>query len=193
MKVQSIAAAALAAVILAGCGGKASFNVAGTVNGLANPGLVLQNGNDTISVPAGATSFSFPNAISYGTEYLVSVKSQPNHMECTVVPGTERGSAGHTAVINVQVSCVQKTYSVGGSVVNLLGDQLVIVNGSTAGSTTILKGATSFTYGSKIPVGQSYGLTVLTQPKDPAQVCTIANGTDVMGDADRANVVITCQ
>jgi hypothetical protein len=44
-----------------------------------------------------------------------------------------------------------------------------------------------------IPVGDAYGLSVLTQPSNPAQVCTIANGTGVMGDANRTNVVVTCQ
>jgi hypothetical protein len=52
-------------------------------------------------------------------------------------------------------------------------------------------------YPESIPVGTPYGLSIFTQPKDTTtgatQTCTLINGTDVMGDANRANVVITCQ
>ena len=193
MKAQLIGAALLAAA-LAACGGKASFTVGGTVSGLTNQGLVLQNGGETVAVAAGSTSFAFPNSISYGTEYNVSIKSQPDHMTCSVV--NPIGSAGHTTTINVLVSCAQNSYSLSGVVKNLRNDGLVIVNGSSSGQIAIAKPAsgtdTTFQING-IPVGDSYGLSVLTQPNNPAaQVCTIANGSGVMGDANRDNVVITC-
>jgi hypothetical protein len=190
MKAQLIGAALLAAA-LAACGGKASFTVGGTIGGLGNQGLVLQNGSDTLTVAAGATSFAFPNSIDYGTEYHVSIKTQPEHMTCVVQ--NPSGSAGRTTVIQVVITCTQNTYTVGGKVVNLLGDGLVLVNGSSSGTIPIQKGATSFEVFPAIPVGDAYGLSVLTQPSNPAQVCTIANGTGVMGDANRTNVVVTCQ
>lgn len=190
MKAYMIGAAALLAAVLGGCGGKASFTVGGTISGLNNPGLVLQNGNDTVTVAAGATSFRFNNGIDYGTEYNVTIKTQPEHMTCSVI--NPIGSAGRTTVIDVGISCQQNTYRLGGSVVNLQGDGLLLVNGSSSGSISIAKGSTSFIAG-VIPVGQAYGLAVLTQPKEPAQVCTIQNGVGVMGDADRLNAVVTCQ
>ncbi|WP_342118367.1 hypothetical protein [Pseudoduganella sp. OTU4001] len=190
MKAKLIGAAVLAGAALAACGGKASFTIGGTVNGLSNQGLVLQNGSDTVAVPAGATTFAFPNQIDYGTEYNVSIKTQPDHMECTVPNG--HGSAGRTASINVVVNCSQKTYYLGGKVVNLKGSGLTIINGSSSGQLVLNKDATEFSF-ANIPVGTAYGLAVLKQPTDPAQVCTITNPTGVMGDADRMNVVITCQ
>jgi hypothetical protein len=193
MKAKLFGAAVLAAATLAACGGKASFTVGGTINGLTNNGLVLQNnGGDPISVAAGATTFSFPNSISYGTEYDVTVKTNPEHMTCQTAGTTGHGSAGRTATINVVVNCAQNVYSVGGSVKNLLGEGLIIVNGSSSGQIAIPKNATEFAV-SSIPVGDSYGLSVLVQPKNPAQVCTIINGTGVMGDADRRNAEIICQ
>lgn len=191
MKAKLIGAALLAAA-LAACGGKASFTVGGSISGLSNQGLVLQNnGGDPLTVGAGATSFAFPNSISYGTEYQVTIKSQPDHMTCSVVNPT--GSAGHTTSINVVISCAQNAYTLSGSVVGLLGDGLVLVNGSSSGKIAIAKTDTKFQVFPTIPVGDSYGLSVLTQPSNPAQVCTIANGTGVMGDANRDNVVVTCQ
>ena len=37
-----------------------TFNVGGTISGLTAPGLVLSNGSDTLSVPAGASSSRCP-------------------------------------------------------------------------------------------------------------------------------------
>lgn len=187
MKAKFLGAALMAALALAACGGKASFTIGGTVFGLNNPGLVLQNGADTLPVPAGATSFSFPNSISYGTEYNVTVKTHPEHMKCEI--GRGQGSAGSMATINVVVQCVQNTYALGGSVSNLKGEGLTLINGSSSGQLTLLKDATEFTMG-LIPVGTAYGLSVLNQPKN--QHCTIVNGTGVMGDGDRRNVIINC-
>ncbi len=187
MKAKRIGAALLAAT-LAACGGKASFVVGGQISGLSNQGLVLQlDGGSDLAVAAGATTFSFPNTISYGTEYHVTIKTQPDHMTCSVANPT--GSAGHTTSINVVISCAQNAYTLGGTISNLTGDGLVLVNGSN-GSLTVVKGATSFTMGGTIPVGTAYGLSVYTQPAN--QTCSIANGSGVMGDANRTNVVVSC-
>ncbi|SFG38245.1 hypothetical protein SAMN05518865_111165 [Duganella sp. CF458] len=188
MKAKLIAAALLAAA-LAACGGKASFTLGGSISGLANQGLILQNnGGDDLKVNAGATSFSFPNGISYGTEYKVSIKQQPDHMTCAFLGGTEVGSAGHTTSINIVLSCSQNAYTLGGTVQGLTAGDLVLVNGST--SFTIAKGATSFTVPGTIPVGTAYGVTVLTKPD--SQTCSVANGSGVMGDAARTNIAVSC-
>ncbi|WP_431476469.1 hypothetical protein [Massilia eburnea] len=190
MKAKFIAAALLAAA-LAACGGKASFTLGGSISGLANQGLILQNnGGNDLPVNAGATSFSFPNGISYGTEYKVSIKQQPDHMTCAFLGGTEVGSAGHTTSINIVLSCSQNAYTVGGTVEGLTGGDLVLVNGSATGSFTVTKGATSFTVPGTIPVGTAYGVTVLTQPA--GQTCSVSNGSGVMGDAPRTNIVVKC-
>lgn len=190
MKAKFIAAALLAAA-LAACGGKASFTLGGSISGLANQGLILQNnGGNDLPVNAGATSFSFPNGISYGTEYKVSIKQQPDHMTCAFLGGTEVGSAGHTTSINIVLSCSQNAYTVGGTVEGLTGGDLVLVNGSATGSFTVTKGATSFTVPGTIPVGTAYGVTVLTQPA--GQTCSVSNGSGVMGDAARTNIVVKC-
>lgn len=190
MKAKLLAAALLAAV-LAACGGKASFVIAGTIAGLTNSGLKLQNnGGDTLDVAAGATSFSFPNSISYGTEYRLSVAQQPQHMTCAFVGGTEVGSAGHTTSINAQLACAMNSYIVSGTVSGLTTGDLVLVNGSDSGKITVAKGAINFALPSKLTVGTSYGISIFTQPT--GATCSIENGSGVMGDADVSNVKITC-
>ncbi|KQV47717.1 MULTISPECIES: hypothetical protein [unclassified Duganella] len=196
MKIQVIGAALLAAA-LAACGGKADFVVGGPITGLSNPNLVLVNNGEELKVASGATSFSFPNSISYGTEYNVTIKTQPDHMNCEVVGG--KGSAGHTTTISIGIACALKQYTVGGKVVSiakdntsgpLSADKLVLVNGSSSGQIAIAKGATSFVIPGFLPYGTAYGLSVFTQAE--GQDCKITNGSGVVGDADRTDVVVTC-
>lgn len=188
--------AALLAVAVAACGGKASFTVGGTIYGLTNSGLELKNnGGEPLVVPAGATSFSFPNSISYGTEYNVTVTKQPAHMSCDTAGSTGRGAAGHTTSINVVINCTQLSYNLGGTITNLKSSGLTIINGSFGSPLTLAKDATSFTFGA-IPSGQTYGLTIYKQPTplegEPKQTCTLTEGTGVMGDYERRNVKIEC-
>lgn len=103
-KYVGMGAVLAAAVALSACGGKASFEIKGTVTTaggtpIANSGLVLQNGSDTVAVPLGQTTFAFPNQVSYGTEYNVTVKTHPDHMTCGV--NNPHGSAGQTTNISV--------------------------------------------------------------------------------------------
>jgi len=188
MKAKLLAAAVMA-VALAACGGKASFVIGGTISGLTNSGLKLKtDAGDTVEVPAGATTFSFPNSISYGTEYKVEFVQQPAHMTCGFLGTTNVGSAGHTTTINVQISCVQNSYAVSGTVEGLTSGDMVLVNGNT--SITVAKGSTAFNLPSAIPVGTAYGITVLSKPDDLN--CQVFNGSGVMGDEPRNNVRVVC-
>jgi hypothetical protein len=199
---SAVAAMALAAT-LAGCGGKAQFTVQGTVSGLNNAGLVLANGGSTVSVPAGATSFAFPQQIDYGTEFNITIQTQPAHMTCSI--GGNTGSAGYTVSIQAQVSCQQNTYSVGGRVTGLTtktdtaatARTVTLVNG-TAGGTVLVSsvnndstGAGEFQFGTPVADGNAYGVTVLDDPTSDV-VCTLTNGTGVMRDAAVTNLQLTC-
>ncbi len=187
--------AALLAVTLAlaACGGKAGFTISGTVNGLTYDGLVLTTNGMDLAVKGGATSFSFPNSISYGDIYNVTAKAQPAHQSCT--PTDPRGqpatdSAGHTAGINIIVTCTTNSFTIGGSVSGLSTEGLVLTNGTAGGTVAIVSTATTYTFLNPVTYGQSYGVTILTQPANA--VCTLANPTGVMGDAAVTNVNVTC-
>ena len=65
-----------------GGGGKAEFTVAGTVNGLVYPGLILITNGMEIAVappatPGGVVTYAFPNKLEYGDEYHVPFKGPP--------------------------------------------------------------------------------------------------------------------
>ncbi len=207
MKVTYLRATAALALGLAlsACGGKASFDVSGTVYtnnvpGVPNSGLVLVNGSDTVSVPAGGTTFTFPQRISYGTDYNVQVQTSAAHMTCASVAPTNAGSAGHTTAIQVTVTCSQNSYTLGGTVTGLAGTDpvgtgLVLANGSTGGTVAVSKpadGSGRVDFVLPVPVldGQPYGVTVYTQPA--GLFCTVTNGTDVMHSTSVSNVIVAC-
>lgn len=189
-------AAVILALGLAACGGKAMFEIKGVVagpaqqyDGLLYDGLVLvNNGGSDLSVPANATTFAFPNSIEYGSTFNVTVKTQPAHQSCTVINGSD--TAGRLASINMGLGCNTLAYTVGGTITGLTADGLVLVNGTTGGSNTIVKAATTFTFAAAVKYGVSYGVTILKQPT--GQTCTVENGTGVMGDAHVTNLKVSC-
>jgi hypothetical protein len=197
---SAVAAMALMAT-LAGCGGKAQFTVQGTVTGLKNSGLVLANGGSTVSVPTGATSFAFPQQIDYGTEYNITVQTNPAHMNCGVSLGS--GSAGYTVSIQAQVTCQQNSYTLGGQFTGLKAKAdgtartVTLLNG-TAGGTVLVSsvngdtnGAGSFAFGSLVEDGAAYGVTVVDDATSDV-VCTLANGAGVMHETAVTNLLLTC-
>ena len=194
-------AVALALSLVACGGGKASFPIAGTVVGLSYPGLVLNTNGMDLAVAPQATSFVFPNPLSYGEVYNVVVKSQPAHQACSVgafpnavVLNGGSDTAGRLATINIGVLCSLNSATVGGTITGLTSLGLQLTNGSTGGTGGIvspLAGATTFTLPILVPYGKSYGVTVLAQPAD--DICSVtANGTGVMGDNAIDNIVVAC-
>ncbi|OYO31136.1 hypothetical protein [Janthinobacterium sp. PC23-8] len=189
-------AALLLTVGLAACGGKASYDVSGTISGLNNAGLVLANGGDTVSPPVGATTFTFPQRIDYGTDYNITVKTPPAHMNCAVSGGT--GSAGRYLSIQAAVNCQQNVYTVGGTISGQTVDGLVLGNGSTATPLTVAKATATFTMPTPVADGNSYGISVITHPA--GQTCRVAtnpatglsSGVGTMGEANVTSVNIVC-
>jgi hypothetical protein len=189
------------ALSLAGCGGKASFPISGTIFGLSYPGLVLSTNGMTLPVNPPATTFVFPDPLSYGEVYNVVPSTQPQHQFCTVGAFADAASgrvftgasdtAGRLSTINIGVRCVLNSYAIGGTISGLTSDGLVLTNGSTGGTVAPLKGATTFTFATAVPYSVSYGVTVLAQPAN--DVCSVSqNGTGIMGDAAVSNIVVSC-
>jgi len=104
----SRAAISLAILVLTACGGGGSgappaYTVGGTVTGLNEAGLELQNGDMNVAVPAGATAFEFAQALPSSTRYAVTVLMQPSGEVCHVTNGS--GSVNSHAVNSIAVSC----------------------------------------------------------------------------------------
>jgi hypothetical protein len=195
--VRPVAGVLAAALLFSGCGGgdspyggggaPATYSIGGKITGLRATGLVLANGSDTVSPAAGATSFTFAAALASGSNYSVTVKTQPGNEMCQVANGG--GQVGSAAVTNVMVTCAAPaTYSIGGTITGLTAAGLVLANGSDTVSPAA--GATSFKFATALTSGSSYAVTVKTQPKN--EMCQVANGSGQVGSAAVTNMMVTC-
>jgi hypothetical protein len=105
-----------------------TYTIGGMVAGLSGTGLVLQNnGGNNLSVTANG-SFTFTTAVANGAAYAVTVFTQPTSpaQNCVVTSGSGNASAN---VTNVQVTCTTttaSTFTIGGTVTNLVGSGLVL-------------------------------------------------------------------
>jgi hypothetical protein len=163
-----------------------SYMLSGSISGLTASGLVLANGNDTDSVSAGATSFTMPSLVAYGSPYAVTVQTQPTGLTCTVSNAT--GTMGAGSVNNVAVTCAVTTYTVGGSISGLAASGLVLANGTD--TLSVAANAAVFTMPTGVTSGSTYDVTVQTQPS--SQTCTVSNGSGTVATSDITNVSVSC-
>ena len=164
-----------------------SYTVGGTISGLTSSGLVLVNGTDTLAVNSGASSFTMPTVVAYTSAYAVTVQTQPTGLTCSMSNGT--GTMGSAAVTTIAVTCSANTYTVGGTISGLAASGLVLLdNGGDA--TTINTNATQFTMNTGVAYGAPYAVTVQTPPT--GLVCSVMNGTGIVGAADVTSVSIAC-
>ena len=84
---------------------------------------------------------------------------------------------------------VPEQYTLGGSVTGLEGGGLVLAN---ADETLALPANGAFTFTRKALAGTAYDVKVRTQPSDPTQECTVARGTGTQGEANVADIAVTC-
>jgi len=81
-----------------------TYTVGGTISGLAESGLVLANGTDTLSVASNAVMFTMPTGVASGSTYDVVVQTQPASQTCTVSNGM--GPVTSSDITDIAVSCV---------------------------------------------------------------------------------------
>lgn len=81
-------------------------------------------------------------------------------------------------------------FSIGGTVSGLVGSGLVLRNNGADDLPISANG--SFTFATPVPDGDSYNVTVASQPSAPAQNCTVSNGAGTVSGANVTNVQVTC-
>jgi hypothetical protein len=198
---------------LSACGGKATFDIKGSISGLKYDGLILTEtfSGAKVTVPAGSTTFAFPGSIEYGTQYKVVIAStgpllnQPAHQDCVVGNGAD--TAGRQAAINVIVACSVQTHNLTGAItVTATGGAtkglptgLKLINGSD--SNGIVATDTSVDYAFQgIEYGTGFGLIIAAQPTSTKTTCVLnptpplvvvdATKLAVKGDMGDANAVV---
>lgn len=81
------------------------------------------------------------------------------------------------------------SFTIGGTVTGFVGTGLVLQN---LGTNDLSPGNGAFTFTIPFASGIPYNVTVAAQPANPTQVCTVANGSGTVDDANVTNVTVTC-
>jgi uncharacterized repeat protein (TIGR03803 family) len=167
-------------------GASSSVAIGGTLSGLASgESVVLEmNGGDPQTVSAGG-KFTFP-AIALNASYSVTVATAPAGQTCTVTGGT--GTATSANIAAIAVTCLDQTYTLGGSVSGLTTSGLVLANGTDR--LTVAANASSFTMHTSVAYTSPYVLKVQTQPA--SATCMVVNGSNTMGAKPVTNIAVTC-
>ncbi len=164
------------------------YAIGGTVAGLASGAtVVLHNNGGSINVTANGP-FAFPEQVTAGNPYSVTVATQPASpaQTCTVTKGW--GTA-NINVTDVSVTCATESHRVSGTATGLKGS-LVAQNNGGDDLTVSANGA--FIFPVPVASGAAYTVTLLSQQDSAGQKCSVSNGSGVIGGADATDVVITC-
>ena len=186
--------AAACAVTLAACGGSGgNLYLQGQVSNLAKDGLILQNGDESLPVAAGATFFTFTKLIGTDDRYDITIAQQPKGAVCTITNGS--GKASSYSASPAVVSCLTNSYPLSGTITGLTANGLTLSIGNN--STSPLAGSTTYTFAT-VDDGIKYGMVITTYPA--GQTCKFvgsasADGRDVvgtMGSAATTGATLNC-
>ena len=161
----------------------------GAVNGLHGTGLVLQDGVRAEVAILADGAFSFTSPVVGGTDYAVTVKSQPVNpwQTCSVDNGI--GKVADADIATIVVTCSTRNFKVGGTLSGMVGGGLVLQNGAEE-----LAPASdgTFAFVGAAASGTAYAVTVKLQPTSPWQTCAVANGAGTVAGADVADIAVAC-
>ncbi|MBZ5660380.1 MAG: hypothetical protein LAO08_08220 [Acidobacteriia bacterium] len=171
------------------------LTIGGSITGLIGGGLALQNnGGNTFNVSGtGSLTFTFSAPVTPGSAYAVTVLTQPTNptQACFVSNGTGTVSGN---VTNIQVSCSQPSFTIGGSVVGMVvgpGDTLELQD--NAGDDLFVTGDTVFTFPIPVTYGGIYNVQTFISPtSNKPQACNDFFYTGIT-TANINTVVVDCQ
>ena len=186
-----------------------TYSIGGMVSGLTNGEnitLTLSPTDGTaetkdITGDADDTSddnFAFDTRLVNGVTYTVTTTS-PASKTCTVNNAGPQ-MMGDADVTDVTVACVAiATYSVGGEISGLTNGETITLTLSPTGGTAETEDITAdadgtsddtFTFDTRLVNGTTY---TVTTSQSTGKTCTVAPaGTQTMGDANVAGVVVNC-
>ncbi len=151
---------------------------------------------EVIAEPAEGGSVS--GAGSYHADTSVTVSASPN-TGYAFVNWTEDGEeisveADYTFNVSADRSLIghfSPVYTIGGTVTGLASGTRVVLQ-NNGGDDLTLDADGGFTFASPMHDGESYQVTVATQPTSPNQTCTVNNGSSTLDGADVTNVNVAC-
>ncbi len=169
-----------------------TFTIGGTVQGLQGQGLVLQNqGSNDLSVSAEG-NFTFANPMTDQDSYAISILQNPtNPVQTCEVSQNQSGQTQGRNVTAIQVFCTTEKFTISGQVTGLAGSGLIITNNNQ--DNLVIEIESEFQFPTAIVDHGNYAISVLKNPINPVQTCTVSsNGIGQINGDNLRDIVITC-
>ncbi len=163
-----------------------TYTIGGTVSGLSGTVVLQDNGADNLSVSGNGT-FTFPH-LALGRPGLQRHRGHQAHRSSSARSPAGPGTVGSANVANVSVTCITPTISIGGSVSQELSGTIFIQD--NGGDNLSVSSNGTFTFPSLLATGETYDVTVVTNPT--SQQCAVSNGSGTVGTANVTNILVTC-
>jgi len=161
-----------------------AFAVGGNISGLSGTLILSNNGGNDLSISANG-SFSFTALVAVGATYEVTVKTQPDGMNCSLTNGS--GTMGSVSVSDVAVSCVH-AYTISGNLSGLTEGTLILRNNN--GDDLSLTADGAFTFMTRLLNAAAYSVSVHTNPS--GHTCFVDSGTGTIAGSNITSVVVNC-
>ncbi len=169
------------------------YFLGGTVSNLVNNiTLSLESNNyatEYLQVSGGATVFTFNTKLPAAENYFVSVVQQPTGQTCTL--GSSTGIMPAFDLNTITLTCPPE-HAIGGNTITGLNAKITLALNYSGGVEylTVLSAATSYQFSNTLAEGESYLVTIATQPT--GQVCTITAPSGFVGTGDVIDANIDC-
>jgi hypothetical protein len=148
----------------------------------AGSGLVITSGGPPTTWGVGSTTVDVSSHLGDAANHFALEFSCQR-------PGDAHPRSGRDeVVIHGPMAPPAVVYTLGGTITGLTGAGLVLHSG--VDDLAVPVNAISFTFGTPLPTGATYGVSVLTPPA--GQTCTVTNGTGQMANANVTNVQVAC-
>ncbi|TGL08374.1 glucanase [Leptospira bouyouniensis] len=169
-----------------------SYSVSFQVSGLLGTGLQLENNGDVVEVSANG-SYTFAKKINSGATYNVTVKSPPTSPIQNCVVSSGQGIVLSGNIEGIQVVCGDALYLISGTTTGLSGNGLQLQNITGVGTDVINVNSANFSF-PPLPAGETYNFSIISQPTNPSQTCTITTPGVTSGTmtATPINSTINC-
>ncbi len=167
-----------------------SYSVGGSVTGL-NGSLTIQNNTtDNLTINANG-AFTFGSFVLDKESYGVTIITQPTDQICYISNGS--GTIDGSNINNISISCQASSYTVTGHILGLTG---TIVLQNNASDDLILYANGAFAFSQNITTGDSYNVSIKTQPD--GQTCSVSNAVGTIGGlvtfvSDGTDVIVSCE
>lgn len=170
-----------------------TFSVGGQLsNLLEGTSLILQNNGADDLILSSNGPFIFNQEVADGAVFQVTVLTQPSgpNQSCQVSNGD--GVITGADVTNVYVNCELERYPVGGVLSGLAADNSVTVQLNNA-ETLVLEANGVFEFPGLLDDGSAYTVSVIAQPTQPNQLCTISNASGNLSGGPVTDLLLNCE